>query len=436
MKRVLLIATALFVVATLCLTAGGTREAAVPKDTAEIVVWSHWGGEPGKRAWIDEVVAAYQRQNPNVTFKFEWYGDKGDLYTQLNAVSQAGGRNAPDIHTVDFRPYGHIPQERNGWLLNLKDGLDTSLWDPGLLSAATYGGGIWGLPIESFGIWVWYDRKVFSEWGIEVPADGRVSWELFQVIQRKAAENNMHVIGQGIQNIPPFAAHFPVGMLLNYIGPDIVREAVITGERPYNDPEMVRGLQAVVELIPRLFNEDVATLATFEGAGIFFNRRAALTVEGSWLPGWFGLVRADGAAPADVDLDIMRFPLVPNGRGNGVVQWGAGSGWAASVFTKHPDIVIDFFNFIATPERGTRWIELTDVPTGIAASIPASASELIRKQISWQQDGPAISPAIYQVPAGDEEVHWVRGLTRFFVDRNYTAKEFLDEMQRIRERSR
>jgi ABC-type glycerol-3-phosphate transport system substrate-binding protein len=412
----------------------GASQAEKPAETKELLIWSHWGNEPGKRAWIDEVVAEYQAANPNIRFKIEWYGDKNDLYTQLNAANQAGGRNAPDIHTIDFRPYGGIPQEQNGWLLDLAKGLNKDHWDPNLLSAASYGNAIWGIPLESFGIWVWYDKNLFAKWGLQVPADGKMSWELFQQIRAKAVENNMLVFSQGVQNLPIFASHFPTSFLINHAGVDLVREAVIKGTRPYNDPAMVRGLQAGVDLIPQLFNADVATLVLFQGAGLFFNGKAALTLEGSFLTSWLGLVQKDGAAPASLDLGIMRFPVIPGGSGTSVIQSGAGSGWAASAFTKHADVVIDFFNFISTPARGSRWIELSQVTTGIKANIPASASELIRNQAKWLQEGPAISPALYQVPGGDEAVYWTQGMTRFFVDRNYTAKEFLDEMQRLRER--
>ena len=67
------------------------------------------------------------------------------------------------------------------------------------------------------------------------------------------------------------------------------------------------------------------------------------------------------------------------------------------------------------------------------ADIPETASELVRTQLAWQADGPAISPAIYQVPALDEEVAWNEGMVRFFADSNYTAQEFLDMMQDLRE---
>jgi hypothetical protein len=190
-----------------------------------------------------------------------------------------------------------------------------------------------------------------------------------------------------------------------------------------------------VDRIPEWFNQDVPTLTLHEGANKFFNREAALTVEGSWLPGWLRGLQDDGAAPEDVDLQIMRFPYLEGAVDDGVVQWGAGSGWAASVFTEHPEVVVDFFNFMSTPERAFRWIEMTDVPSGMVTEIPESASALVRTQLSWQADGPAISPAIYQVPAGEEEIAWNEGMVRFFADPNYTAQEFLDNMQRLRESS-
>lgn len=412
--------------------AAETPTTVVAEEPIELTLWSHWG-ESGKGDWIEATIAAYEEQNPNVTIKVEWYGDKADLYTQLNAANQAGGENAPDIHTVDFRPYGHIPQQQNGWLLDLKGGLDASHWDPGLLGAATYDDGIWGVPIEAFGLWMWYDKTLFSEWGIEIPEDGRVSGELFDEIVAKAAENDMFVVAQGIQNLPIFAAHFPLGMALNDAGIDTMYNAFVTGDLPYNDPALVTALQTAVDRIPGWFNPDVPTLTLTEGAGVFFQHGAAVTVEGSWLPGWLKTAVEDGAAADGFDLGMMRMPAYPGAVDDGAIQWGAGSGWAGSAFTKYPEVVTDFINFASSPENAFAWVEMTDVPTGMVTDIPDSASELVRTQLKWQQDGPTISPALYQTPAGDEEVFFKEGLSRFFSDSNYTAQEFLDEMQRIRE---
>lgn len=417
------------------LTAGLVPAGVFAQDEpVELTVWSHWG-EPGKKQWIEEVIDDYTAEHPDVSVNIEWYGDKGDLYTQLNAANQAGGENAPDIHTVDFRPLGYIPQQLNGWLLDLDSELDTSHWDEGLLGAGSYDDGIWGLPIEAFGIWVWYDKNLFDSWGIEIPEDGRIDQATFDEIVAKAQENGMTVFGQGVQNLNNFAAHYPMGIALNEAGKDTVRDAVITGDKPYNDPAMVEALQVAVDQIQTdgFFNPDVPTLTLDEGAGLFFNGKAAMTVEGSWLPGWYRGQVADGAAPDDLDLKIARFPIFDGAVDDGVVQWGAGSGWAASAFTEHPDVVVDLFNFMSTPERAFRWIELTDVPTGMLTEIPETASELVRTQLAWQKDGPAISPAIYQVPALDEEVAWNEGMVRFFADPNYTAQEFLDGMQQLRE---
>lgn len=402
-------------------------------EPVELKIWSHWG-EPGKQAWIESVIADYTAANPNVTISVEWYGDKADLYTQLNAVSQAGGANAPDIHTVDFRPLGHIPQQENGWLLNLKDGLDTSHWDPGLLGAATFDDGIWGVPIESFGIFLWYDKSLFAKWGVTVPEDGRITLEQFDQIAALAKQEGMFTVAQGVLNLTAFSAHYPVGMLLNDLGPDRIYDIVAEAKEPFNTPDLVAALQRIVDTLPTTFNPDVATLNQREGAQIFFARKAAFTVEGSWLPGWFRDAKTQGGIADDFDLGVLRFPTLPEGKGDGVVQWGAGSGWGASVFTKHPDEVIDFLNFASSAEYGTRWVEMTDVPTGMSAPIPPEASELVRQQLAWQKEGPSISPAIYQIPAGDLEVFWKEGLTRFFADPGYSAQEFLDGLQKIRER--
>ena len=400
----------------------------------EITMWSHWLVEPGKAAWIKEVTKQYEESHPNVKFNLVSFGDKADLYTQLRALNQAGGKGAPDIHTLDFRPLFSIPWERSRWLLNLKGKLDESHWDKGLLGMASYNNGIWGVTVEAFGIFLWYDKKLASKLGLEMPKDGIVTLAQFDAMAQKARSAGLIPLVQGFQNLDAFASHWPVGMTLSCAGGEKALNTIAPWLQiyPYTDPEIVQCLERAVSLIPKYFNPDAATLTNVEGWQRLAAGKGLFTAEGSWLPGRVMQAIEQGAAPPGFEVGALRFPTVPGGKGDGVVQWGAGSGYGASAFTKHPDIVVDYFNFMSTRQRGARWLELTEVPTGMVSDMPAKLPDILRTQMEFRAAGPVLSPPIYFTPSGDEEVFWRRGMSRFFADPKYTAKEFLEELQRLR----
>jgi ABC-type glycerol-3-phosphate transport system substrate-binding protein len=403
------------------------------EEPVELTIWTIWGTVPDKRSWIEDVVAAYEQANSNVDITIEWFGDKADLYTQYNVVGQAGGANAPDILTADVRPLRHIPNQQAGWLLDLDEGLDRSHWDADLLGLSTYDDGTWTIPIEAFTFSLWYNASTLRDWGIEIPEDGRISWDLFMQIVEKASAEGLYTLAQGVQNAPHWAATYPMMYVLNALGPEYVTKVAVAEELPWNDAPLVEALQSAIDLIPSLYNPDVASINETEGRQLLFSNRAVFVPDGSWLPSEMARARDEGSVVDGMDLQPARFPTPPVGVGDGVVQWSAGSGWAASAFTKHPETVVDFFNFLSTPEWGAEWIERTAIPTGIVTSPDAEVEQLTATQLARVADGPSTSPAIYQIPFGDEEVYWKEGMTRFFADPGFTAQEFLDEMQRLRD---
>lgn len=429
------LAVVLAVVTLLAATAVTGRAAPAP---VEITMWSHWMVEPGKRAWIEEVTKQYSEARPNVRFKIVSYGDKADLFTQLRAINQAGGTGAPDIHTVDARPLFQIPWERSGWLLNLKGKLVAGNWDKDLLGQFSYNEGIWGVPVEGFGIFMWYDKRLAAKLGVEISKDGIISMTQFDVAAQKARAAGISPLMQGFQNINAFASHWPVGVMTTCAGAEKTLDTIAPWlqKYPYTDPDIKRCLDLATSLIPRYFNPDAATLTNTEGWQRFAAGRGLFHVDGSWITGRVKQAIEQGGASPGFEFGVARFPTLPGGKSNGIIQWGAGSGWGISRFTKNPDAAVDFFNFIAAKQRGARWLELTEVPTGIVSALPAKLPEIVRAQLELKAQGPVLSPPIYFTPIGDEEVFWRTGMSRFYSDPTYRAGEFLEELQRLRTRAR
>jgi ABC-type glycerol-3-phosphate transport system substrate-binding protein len=422
------------VIAFVVLSGAGPLLAQAGQAPVEITMWSHWLVEPTKAAWIKEVVQQYEQAHSGVKVNLVPFGDKADLYTQLRALNQAGGKGAPDIHTLDVRPLYAIPWERSGWLLNLKGKLDESHWDKSLLGMVSYNNGIWGIPVEASGLFLWYDKRLAAKLGLEIPKNGIVTLAQFDAMAQKAKAAGLHPLMAGFQNSDVYASFWPVGLLISCAGGQKTLDTIAPWlkKSPYNEPEFVRCLEQAVSTIPKYYNPDAATLTTMESWQRLAAGKALFSADGSWLPGRVNQAIEQGGAPKGFQFGALRFPTVPGGKGEGVVQWGAGTGYGISAFTKHPDVAVDIFNFMSTRQRAARWLELTEVPTGMLPDMGAKLPDILRTQIEYCTDGPVLSPPIYQAPVGDEEVAWRKGLARFYSDTRFTAKAFLDELQRLR----
>ncbi|WP_324013290.1 sugar ABC transporter substrate-binding protein [Microbacterium sp. JZ70] len=161
-----LIGTAFTGVAALAL-AGCSGGAADPDTAAEE------GGELTVWAWdptVETIADAYQEEHPDVTIDVVNVGTGNDQYTALqNAITAGSG--APDLAQVE---YYALPQFAIGEsLADLTEFGAADLADafaPGPWNAVNYGGtGVWGLPLDSGPMALFYNQAVFDEHGIEVP---------------------------------------------------------------------------------------------------------------------------------------------------------------------------------------------------------------------------------------------------------------------------
>ena len=143
----------------------GTAEdiaAALQKKTT-ITVWT-WGTP------VQKVADAFEEKYPKITVKVVNAGTGQDEYTKLQNAVKAGS-GAPDVAQIE---YFALPQFALGdSLVDLNDFGFDSLEDK--FSASTWGsvsldGGLYGLPQDSGPMAMFYNKAVFDQHGIAVPA--------------------------------------------------------------------------------------------------------------------------------------------------------------------------------------------------------------------------------------------------------------------------
>jgi multiple sugar transport system substrate-binding protein len=158
---------------------------AAPVDTAAAL---EKGGEITVWAWeptLEQVVADFEEKYPNVTVNLENVGTSNDQYTALqNAI--AAGDGVPDVAQIE---YFAVPQFAiSEALADLgplgADGLDGT-FSTGPWSSVHSGDGVYGLPMDSGPMALFYNEEVFAEHGVEVPTTWDEYLEAARTIHEK-----------------------------------------------------------------------------------------------------------------------------------------------------------------------------------------------------------------------------------------------------------
>jgi multiple sugar transport system substrate-binding protein len=187
--------SALALAAALALTAcggndGGSTAEEVSSDDVQaaldeggsITIWS-W--EPT----LDTVVAAFEEEHPNVDVNLVNAGTGNDHYTALqNAI--AAGSGVPDIAQLEYFSLPQFAlsdavQDLSGYGAgDLEDTFNTGPWN-----SVQANEGIYGLPMDSGPMALFYNQEVFSKHNVEVPT----TWEEYVDAARALHEADPNV---------------------------------------------------------------------------------------------------------------------------------------------------------------------------------------------------------------------------------------------------
>lgn len=139
-----------------------------------------WAWEPT----LEQVVTDFEAEYPNVDVELVNAGTGNDQYTALqNAI--AAGSGVPDVAQVE---YYALPQfalsESFADLAAYGAGDLEGTFTPGPWNSVHAGEGIYGLPMDSGPMALFYNKELFDKHGVEVPA----TWEEFAEAARALHE--------------------------------------------------------------------------------------------------------------------------------------------------------------------------------------------------------------------------------------------------------
>ena len=327
-----------------CSSGGGDADPdAAAEEGGELLVW----------AWdptVEPIADAYMEANPDVTIELVNAGTGNDQYTALqNAIGAGSG--IPDLAQIE---YYALPQfaigESLADLTDLGAGELEGTYTPGPWSAVQQGDGIYGLPLDSGPMAMFYNAELFAQHGIEVPT----TWEEYVTAARTlhAADPNAYITSDTGD------AGFATSMIWQ------------AGGRPFEvDGTSVtidladEGSEKFATLWQELVTEDlVAPISAwsdewYQGLG---NGTIATLVTGAWMPGNFESGVPEGSG---------RWRVAP------MPQWTAGEsvtaengGSAMSVMEESTDkaLAYDFLEFASSGDGVALRLEGGGFPATVA----------------------------------------------------------------------
>ncbi|WP_199621028.1 ABC transporter substrate-binding protein [Paenibacillus alkalitolerans] len=332
MTKLFTLLLALLLVLSACTGGGGGKPEAgggTGDEKVELTAWA-WNVNVGA---LNEAMAMYQKDHPNVSIKVEDLG-RLDVYDKLSTGLAAGGAGLPDIVLVeDDRIQGYLEAFPKGFV-NLSDkGFDekANLFPDFKKQLTSKDGKYYALPFDAGPTGMFYRTDLFQQAGVD--ASQIETWDDFfaaaQTIKSKT----------GAYAIPAdkFKDDANFRMMMNQLG---VYYFDKDGNIDFNNPEVVKAMAMLkkfgdADLVKDVNGWDGIVSATIDGS-------VATIPFGAW---YYGTI-IDQAKDTDGKWGVFQLPAFEKG-GNRAANLG-GSSWMIPADSKNADAAYGFMEYFAT----------------------------------------------------------------------------------------
>ncbi|MDO5377784.1 MAG: extracellular solute-binding protein [Clostridia bacterium] len=358
MKRLLGIALALSMALTLL---------ALPAFADEVTEIQFWTWRPEDVDFYDSVIADFEAANPDI--KVTQNAIKNTEYNTILSAALAAGDGAPDVFMS--RAYGGLQTfADSGYMLAL-DELMPELAD---FSDATRGGAtsitdgkVYGVPAVSQTMLCFYNKKVYEELGLSVPA----TWDEFIANLEACKAAGYEALANGTKE--GWCCEFLFGgACASFYGGNDFYDRVITGETTFMDPVFVNAVQKMKDLTPYM-PDMFEGVAYTDMQSSFINEMSAHFVGGSYEAAYFS------AENPELEYGIFAVPG-ETAEDPAIVSVYADMNFSIAASSKKQDAALRFVKYLATPEFGDRIVSelamVSSVPGVDVASNPFIADVL------------------------------------------------------------
>jgi ABC-type glycerol-3-phosphate transport system substrate-binding protein len=383
-RRIIIAGAALAAVVAL---AGAAFAATGAKQGVVTLTLWHNYGTGGNAVATQNVVAAFEKQNPNI--KINVVSQPGSNYFQLLQAAWIA-RTAPDL-SVQWTGLFDTKYEKQ--LLNLKpyftaaelSKINGATWSSSNFDPAQ---GLLVMPLENQFYMGFYNKSLFKKAGVaSVPTDWTQLYAACSKLQKIGV--TPIVYGADPQAIGPSPYPF---YDLSYIMAGLYSpsqwKGLYTGQIPWTSPNIVAQVSNWASLPKKgCTNSDVLTKTNILGA--FMKGQAAMIIDGNWDTATLQKALGGKVAPF-----LPPFTSKPQ---HGVVQY-SGDGFAVSKSSSHPKEAVAFLKFLMTPQA-----QKIVAAAGLIPDIKgfSGTNPLANQMLAFAKNGKTVYPMIDNVIQGD-----------------------------------
>ncbi len=340
MKKSLTLLLALLMVVSIAACAPAPAAPAEPAPAApapapvEITVWDIWPErlDNNSTAWIDTVIPEFEAAHPDIKVNRE--STENEAYKTKFAAAQAAD-TLPDVF-FGWGPASARELANANMLLDLGPYLDGAYSGeilPGTLDNFTFDGKVQGLTMTSWAAALYCNTEMFDANGIAIPTTYD---ELITAIEGFKAAG---IVPIALPAADPWTiAFFQHIMAIRYAGAENVN-AMLNGEKSFNDPGIVQSAQALLDLVAMgAFDENAVGSSEQEVTARFKAGEFPMYYLGDWLVS--GIENPDESTVVG-KVVAVNFPGV-GGQYDDQVLGGATDGFMVNAKTTQPEAAVEF----------------------------------------------------------------------------------------------
>ena len=320
---------------------------------ATLTIWETYNDE--EHPVFKEMVRRFEETHEGVTIdvvRLPFAGAEPKIQTALTT------RTEPDIARVDV---SFLPKlARKNAIAVLDDYVPAEyLVDvfPVALKSCMYEGSLYGLPDQTNGLCLFYNRELFREAGLD-PDRAPATWDELIAYGKKLTRREDGVFGLGLRNSLWWSFPF-----FNTYGAEFLSD---DGARCLlNSPEGIAAFQLKVDLFAKHGIEGGA----WRAGGIqndlgFQNGRYAMVMNGPWA--------VESLKRTGIDFGVGLIPAGPAGSHTNV----GGNDLVIFKSCPNPELAVEFLMFVANEENQRNWaLTLGQIPVNLKAMDAITSDE-------------------------------------------------------------
>lgn len=407
-------------------TTESTKKETVKEDNQALdLLIPNYYNEVEKEQWA-MVVDKFKELNPGVEVKVangDVQVESGKLPTLLQSgieppdaiLMNAGPGRVSILSDVNLiQPINHL-YEKNSW----EDKLRPFAYE--LISGEE---NIFELPHMIDAIGFFYNKEIFNEQGIEIPA----TKDEFMKALQKLKDAGVSPITVGARN--GYAIGWLFGDMLEAVAGTEKVEEVLYGEGKWNDPEFVKTAEMIVDWVKKGYiTKESVTQTQADSKFRFLSKKAALEAEGTYL------ITDIVDQGLEESVNTFMMPSFVEGKKSKPVG-GIGLTWVIPTKAKNVDLAEKWFNFIVSEDYSKIVLNLPDynfIPASQASVGMEPVGEVLKTAMKNIENGSGYNPSVFMgVEAKEAYYQNLQGLVGGLI----TPQEAMDNIEAGAEKDR